>query len=41
MRVVLRRGTSAEQVAQWLGLSDVAALARYRQVLLSVPADVV
>lgn len=37
----LRRGTSAEQVAQWLGLSDVAALARYRQVLLSVPADVV
>jgi integrase len=36
----LRRGTPAEQVAQWMGLSDTAALARYRQVLLA-PADVV
>ncbi len=36
----LRRGTSADQVAQWMGLSDAAALARYRKVLLA-PADVV
>ena len=33
----LRRGTSAEQVAQWMGLSDTTALARYRQVLLAPP----
>lgn len=36
----LRRGTAPEQVAQWLGLSDVAALARYRRVLVA-PVDVV
>ena len=36
----LRRGTAPEQVAQWLGLADTAALARYRRVLLA-PADVV
>lgn len=35
----LRRGTPAEQVAQWMGLSDVAALARHRRVLIA-PADV-
>lgn len=35
----LRRGTPAEQVAQWMGLSDVAALARHRRVLVA-PADV-
>jgi integrase len=31
----LRRGTAPETVAQWLGLSDVAALARYRRVLMA------
>lgn len=36
----LRRGTPAEQVAQWMGLSDVAALARHRKVLMA-PAAVV
>jgi len=36
----LRRGSSADQVAQWMGLSDAAALARYRKVLLA-PAAVV
>jgi site-specific recombinase XerD len=36
----LRRGTAPEQVAQWLGLSDVAALARYRRVLIA-PTEVV
>ena len=36
----LRRGTAPEQVARWLGLSDIAALARYRRVLLA-PAEVV
>lgn len=36
----LRRGTAPEQVAQWMGLSDVAALARYRRVLIAV-VDVV
>ncbi len=36
----LRRGTAPEEVAQWLGLSDVAALARYRRVLVA-PVDVV
>ncbi len=36
----LRRGTDPEQVAQWMGLRDVAALARYRRVLVAV-ADVV
>ena len=35
----LRRGTAPQQVAQWLGLSDVAALARYRMVLIA-PAEV-
>jgi site-specific recombinase XerD len=36
----LRRGATPEDVAQWLGLSDVAALARYRRVL-PAPATVV
>jgi site-specific recombinase XerD len=36
----LRRGTEPEQVAEWLGLSDAAALARYRKVLVA-PVDVV
>jgi integrase len=36
----LRRGTPPEQVAQWMGLTDSAALARYRQVLLA-PVEVV
>jgi integrase len=36
----LRRGSAPEQVAQWLGLADTAALARYRRVLLA-PADVI
>lgn len=31
----LRRGAAPEQVAQWLGLSDVAALTRYRRVLMA------
>lgn len=37
----LRRGTTADQVAQWMGLADVAALARYRRVLLAPAAGVV
>lgn len=37
----LRRGTAPEQVAQWLGLSDVTALARYRHVLITAPTEVV
>ena len=37
----LRRGTSADQVAQWMGLADAAALARYRRVLLAPAAEVV
>jgi site-specific recombinase XerD len=36
----LRRGTSPQDVAQWLGLSNVAALARYQRVLVA-PVDVV
>ena len=36
----LKRGTAPERVAEWMGLSDTAALARYRRVLLT-PADVV
>ncbi len=36
----LRRGSAPEDVAQWLGLSNVAALARYQRVLVA-PADVV
>ncbi len=36
----LRRGTPPEQVAQWMGLSDTAALARHRQVLFT-PVEVV
>jgi integrase len=36
----LRRGTAPEQVAQWLGLPDAAALALYRRVLLA-PVEVV
>ncbi len=35
----LRRGTPVKQVAQWMGLSNVAALALHRKVLI-VPADV-
>lgn len=31
----LRRGATPEQVAQWLGMSDTAPLARYRQVLMA------
>lgn len=31
----LRRGAAPETVAQWLGLSDVAALTRYRRVLIA------
>lgn len=37
----LRRGTSADQVAQWMGLSDAAALSRYRRVLVAPSAEVV
>jgi site-specific recombinase XerD len=37
----LRRGTEAEQVTQWLGLADVAALARYRKVLLDQSTEVI
>lgn len=37
----LRRGTAADQVAQWMGLADAAALARYRRVLLAPAAEVV
>jgi integrase len=36
----LRRGSAPQDVAQWMGLSHVAALARYQRVLLA-PADVV
>lgn len=36
----LKRGTAPERVAEWMGLSDAAALGRYRRVLLA-PADVV
>ncbi len=36
----LRRGSAPEDVAQWMGLSNVAALARYQRVLVA-PADVV
>jgi len=36
----LRRGTPPEQVAQWMGLSEVTALARYRRVVMG-PVDVV
>lgn len=31
----LRRGTSPDQVARWMGLSDVASLAAYRRVLMA------
>ena len=37
----LRRGTSADQVTQWTGLADAAALARYRRVLLAPSTEVV
>jgi integrase len=33
----LRRGSAPADVARWMGLSDVAALARYRQVLVATP----
>jgi site-specific recombinase XerD len=33
----LRKGSAPEDVARWMGLSDVAALARYRQVLMATP----
>jgi integrase len=36
----LRRGSSPDQVAQWLGLADAGALWRYRRVL-DEPADVI
>ena len=36
----LRRGTPPERVAQWLGLSDVAALAPYTRLLIA-PVEVV
>ena len=36
----LRRGSAPEQLARWMGLADVAALARYRRVLIE-PAAVV
>jgi site-specific recombinase XerD len=36
----LRRGSAPQDVAQWMGLSNVAALSRYQRVLLA-PADVV
>ena len=37
----LRRGTSADLVAQWMGLADANALARYRRVLLAPATEVV
>ena len=36
----LRRGSAPQDVARWLGLADVAALGRYRRVMIA-PADVV
>ena len=33
----LKRGTPPERVAEWMGLSDTAALARYRRVLMTPP----
>ena len=33
----LKRGTEPERVAEWMGLSDTAALARYRRVLMTPP----
>lgn len=36
----LRRGTSPDQVARWLGMADAGALWRYRRVL-DEPADVI
>ena len=33
----LKRGTAPERVAEWMGLSDTAALARYRRVLMAPP----
>jgi integrase len=36
----LQRGSSADQVAQWMGLRDSAALARHRRLVIS-PVDVV
>jgi integrase len=36
----LRRGTSPDQVARWMGMADASALWRYRR-LLHEPADVV
>lgn len=36
----LRRGTAAEEVARWLGVSDPAVMARYLRVLMA-PVDVV
>lgn len=33
----LKRGTAPEHVAEWMGLSDATALARYRRVLMSPP----
>ena len=36
----LQRGSPPEQVAQWLGLSDASALARYRRMLMA-PVELV
>ena len=36
----LRRGTSPDEVARWLGVTDPAVLARYRRVVLA-PAELV
>jgi integrase len=36
----LQHGSSPEQVAQWMGLRDAAALARHRRLLMA-PADIV
>ena len=33
----LKRGTPPERVAEWMGLSDTAALARHRRVLMTPP----
>ena len=33
----LKRGTAPDRVAEWMGLSDAAALARYRRVLMTPP----
>ena len=37
----LRRGTAAEQVAQWMGLADAVALSRHRRIIIAPPDEVV